>query len=137
MLDTHAFEIVGEVLFRRAGNNHGRVLRCKIVRTRATASITELGAAVMISLISNDYQVCHFDRWFEGWSDKHNLYGDDLQSGRAIDVAVPVGVLEDMIDTGHSPSSRVIDLGENQRPFNSPVVAVRVDGRWEEPTLQD
>jgi hypothetical protein len=144
MQDTHVYEVVGRVLFRRSGNGVRTIVDCTVVRTRAIVSFNESGADVLIPVIISGYERFRFTTWLDGWKAEDNLDGShgDLQSGRPVDVAVPTTDFNNMVASGRpeGPISMVERrMLQNTRPnpqdvpFNSPVVAVRIDGRWVEP----
>jgi hypothetical protein len=152
MHDTHVYEIVGEAWFRRSGNRSGPPLGCKIVRTRAAllargeaikqrdlpigfreGSVAPESALAMVSVIVSGYENLVLSTWFDDWKNSDNLDGDDFQAGRPVDVAVPVEIFNTLVTTGRPVRSRVAGRDQRPRDFASPIVAVRINGRWEEP----
>ncbi len=150
MLETHVYEVLpGELLLRRSGHR-SPLQQCKVIRTRAIAyPPTDEGVKVMITLVVTGYESCVFAKWFADWSDKDNMRARDLQSGRVIDVAVPIEAYNYMLATGQPYGSPAItsmmtsgaqrpeaEYYSRDNPFSSPVAAVCIDGRWEEPNWQ-
>lgn len=142
MLETHVYEVVGEALFRRSGNNSREILQCKIVRTRAR--LTPDGM-VMISVLVTGYESLQFPQWFNDWTAEDNMPGNDFQGGRPVDVAVPVEAYEHMLSTGYPVGGGISNAlirrsageasptRERNKPFNPNIAAVLIDGRWVEP----
>jgi hypothetical protein len=136
---THVYEVVGEVLFRRSGHR-SNILQCKIVRTRVLSAAEEKNSlwTVSISEIMSGYGVYVFSTWFDDWGAGDNLYKPDFESGRPIDVAIPIDIFNEIVTTGRlretatSTAIRLM-LPEDKQPYSQPVVAVRIGGRWVEP----
>ena len=112
--DLHVYEIIGEAVFRSSGTNSPMLL-CKLVRTRvAFVKPIANGFRVAIADIASGYQDCWLPSWFSDWTIEDNIHGDDLQSGRPVDIAIEVqdfrGILTDKLPRD--------------------IVAVRVNDRW-------
>ena len=112
--DLHVYEIIGEAVFRPSGRENPALL-CKLVRTRVRyVERIAKGFRVAIADIASGYQDCWLPSWFSDWTIEDNIHGDDLQSGRPVDIAIEVqdfdGILAD------------------KQPRD--LVAVRVNDRW-------
>lgn len=139
MYETHVYELLGQVVFRRSGNRGHIPLRCEIVRTRGRLLEHDRNDyKVQLSVIVSGYETLRFGEWFDPWLKTDNMAGSDFQSGRPIDVAVPVPILQQMIATGQpvysgSMANMVPGGPWAPRTYRLPVVAVRINDRWVEP----
>ena len=136
MFDTHVYEVLpGEVMFRRSGNGSRTFMRCKIVRTRATAYPAADGPTrVEVSLLVSGSQPLLFNEWFADWDISRDNIGMDKQAGRPVDVAVEAEMLDRLIHTGQPITQLEYPLERGRfRPFGMPLVALRVGERWVEP----
>lgn len=130
MQTMHAYEVVGEVILRRSGNSAIPVF-CKVIRTRAT--LREDGYVQISSLVSGFSNDIRMPEWFANWTEEDNMADRFGNTGRAIDIAVPLTSIEHIEDSGDIPSS--VYAGKNAKPFYGEFAAVLIDGQWIEPEI--
>ena len=124
--DFYALETIGEVFFRRSGL-HGDKVLCVIVRTRANYNPSTKNIQ-FIELLSG-HTTYQSPEWFADWTPDDNWNSSNHQSGRPVDIAVPIDDYEAL--TGRRPLAlRTYDRGTNK--FGSPIVAIRIENRWHE-----
>ncbi|GAC1373057.1 MAG: hypothetical protein NVSMB39_7310 [Candidatus Saccharimonadales bacterium] len=135
MSDFHAYTTPDAVYFRRTGGEKPPV-KCKVLETRATWGPGDLVSIADFGSGSGNYR---FNNWFADWTDEDYMHPDDLQSGRPIQIAIPVDAFE-VLEAGHTLPKwdagwyfAPTGLGQRDTPFRSPVAAVLIDGRWVEP----
>lgn len=142
MSRVHVFEIIGEIILRPSGNAGFPPVPCKVIRTRCWR---QPDGTVMFNELTTGHDHYHFSTWFKDWSARDNFNGDDFQSGRPVDVAIPVVVYDQLVGTGE-PVMRSTILGGTARRsgffariarpddlVQAPIAAVKIDGRWEFP----
>ena len=121
----HVYEVVGRVFFRESNNRPVPPIECVVIRTRAEVgkATDDGGADIMVSVLVTGYYDFHLDTWFSGWTELDNITVDDYQSGRPVDVAVPIEAYHRLIDDGRATE------------WQQDIAAVRVNDRWLIPSM--
>ena len=153
----HTYEIMGNFLFRRPGNDVRHIMQCTAIRTQVgpIERLEDNHVLVGISLVTTGFQQLLFNTWFTDWiyptsrdpdSDAMSFPPNEYQAtyGRHIIVAVETNRLNQMIETGHWIDGHWIDAVNGEitdpdttpqryRPYSSPVVAAFINSQWMEP----
>lgn len=126
MAALHAYEVVGEALFRESGNR-SIPMRCMVIRTQGILlrEYEDTTRLVQVADIQSGFTQLIISRWFSDWESteddiRPDTFGKSWQ-GRFFEVALEMSAYQKL-----SAGERV--LGGTRH-----IVAIKVDGLWVPP----
>lgn len=146
----HVFDVTGDVLFRRDGDE-SRLIPCKVIQTRGLVTQIQDGFNVLILDLASGFVNYNFDHWIKNWNEEVDnvslLSGRNVYDGKRFSVAYNRTAFDSVMETGKNVRQTYVDAAalstsHSKDGYKSdredlcahPILAVLIDGLWVEPT---